>query len=81
MAQHFGERLQRLRAERGWTVYEAAKRAGMSSQLLYKLERAAALGRISGVTLRKLAQVYQVTVDYLLHDVADSDDEDDVQAA
>jgi transcriptional regulator with XRE-family HTH domain len=29
MPEHFGQRLQRLREERGWTVYAAAKRTGM----------------------------------------------------
>ena len=76
MAVHFGTRLQRLRQERGWTVYRAAKEAGLTSQALYKLERQATLGKVRGVTLKKLAQLYQVTMDYLVYDVAESDDDD-----
>ena len=56
------------------------KEAGLTSQALYKLERQATLGKVRGVTLKKLAQLYQVTMDYLVYDVAESDD-DDAQAA
>lgn len=76
MAQHFGQRLQSLRHAKVWTVYQAAKQAGIPSQILYRLEDTATLGKVQVVTLRKLAKAYQVTIDYLIHGVADSDDED-----
>jgi transcriptional regulator with XRE-family HTH domain len=79
MAQHFGQRLQRIREEQGLTVYEAAKRAGMKSQVLYRLEKFPTLGTVHAATLRKLARVYQTSVDYLLVDVAD--EEEDSHAA
>lgn len=74
MAQHFGQRLKRIREEQGMSVYEAAKRAGMKSQVLYRLERFATLGTVHAATLRKLARVYQTSIDYLLVDVSEDEE-------
>ena len=75
MAQHLGERLRQARMAKGVTVYEAAKRIGMPNQALYRLERVRTLGRVQVATLKKLAALYGVTIDYLVYDV-DSDDDD-----
>lgn len=75
MAQALGERLRQARQARHLTVYEAAKRVGMPNQALYRLEKAKALGHIQVGTLKKLAALYGVTIDYLVYDV-DYDEED-----
>jgi transcriptional regulator with XRE-family HTH domain len=80
MAVHFGERLQRLRDERGWTVSKAARRGGLSPQLLFKLEAARALGNIQVATVRKLATLYGLPLDYLVRDVLDEVPDDEEEA-
>ena len=71
MAETFGARLKRLRLECGWTLYEAAKRGGMTQWSLWRLEQKATLGSIQGATLRKLATLYGVTIDYLTREAED----------
>ena len=80
MAQHFGERLQQVRQAKGFTVYEAAKRAGIPNQVLYRLEHFATLGKVQVATLKKLARVYGVTIDYLVYDVAETDADEEEAA-
>ena len=70
MNESFGTRLHRLREERGWTVYEAAKRAGMVPWVLSRLEQRATLGDVQARSLKRLARIYEVTMDYLAREAA-----------
>ena len=81
MAQHFGERIKRMRQERGWTVYRAALLAGIPNQLWYRMEQYKSLRGTCVVTLRKIARIFEVSVDYLIYNVANSNDAADAHAA
>ena len=68
MEETLGARLKRLREERDWTVYEAAKRAGMAPWVLTRLEQRTTLGNVQVASLKRLAVLYNVTIDYLVRD-------------
>jgi transcriptional regulator with XRE-family HTH domain len=68
---HLGERIRQARQGCGLTVYAAAKQLGIPNQALYRLERVATLGRVQVATLRKVAQLYGVSVDALIAGVPD----------
>lgn len=59
-----GRRLASLRALRGWTQAEAAEKAGITQAYLSQLENDGAL-RPPLLTIAKLAEVYQTSLDYL----------------
>ena len=70
MDETLGARLKRLREERGWSVYQAAKRAEMAPWVLTKLEQRTTLGNVQVTSLKRLAALYNVTIDYLVRDFA-----------
>jgi transcriptional regulator with XRE-family HTH domain len=59
----FGERVRRLRGERGWTQEELAWEAGVSQAQISLLERGTSEPR--GSTLESLADVLDTTMDAL----------------
>lgn len=73
MADTVGARLRRLRTERGWTLYEAAKRAGMTQWSLFRLEQKTTLGNAQVTSLKRLARLYQVSIDYLAREAGDEE--------
>jgi transcriptional regulator with XRE-family HTH domain len=62
-----------LRAERGWSLYQAAKRAGMSPWALSLLEHRRTLGATRVLSLMRVAEIYGVTVDYLIRDLSEAE--------
>jgi transcriptional regulator with XRE-family HTH domain len=62
-----GHRLRLLRAERGLTLREAAKRAGVAKETISYIERGET--RPSDLTLAKLAKAYDVPLEELLEPV------------
>jgi transcriptional regulator with XRE-family HTH domain len=64
MREPLAMRLRVLRAERGWTVEEAADRAGLTRDSLSRLERG--LRHPRATTLARLARVYDVSTEDLL---------------
>jgi len=65
----FPRRLQQLRKERGWSQPELAKMIGTSGTIIGRYERGDMTPSIE--VARKLAEVFQVTLDYLVseHDL------------
>lgn len=61
-----GRRLASLRVLRGWTQEVAAEKASTSQANLSKLEQDIAVNPPIG-TVQRLATVYGVTIDYLVH--------------
>lgn len=59
-----GERVARLRRDRGWKQKDLAERIGCSLQQVSKLERGSWVPRVS--LLVRLAEAFNVTADYLL---------------
>jgi transcriptional regulator with XRE-family HTH domain len=59
------ERLRVARAYKGWSQTELAKRAGVHSVMISKLERGVTK-EIQGSTLRKLCEALHVSPQYLL---------------
>ena len=76
--EHFGDRLIRLRTQRGLSRYGVAKGTGLSHQLVAHLETMDRGGKVRGDTLRKLATFFGLTIEELLGPL---DEEDDAQAA
>jgi transcriptional regulator with XRE-family HTH domain len=64
MQEGIGRRLKVLRAERGLTVREAAKRAGVNKATISTIERGEHYPH--ALTLAKLARVYEVPLEDLL---------------
>lgn len=65
-------RIEELRAARGWTQAELARRAGVRPNTILDIER----GRTRGVdfeTLEKLARVFEVDPAYLVVRVAEGE--------
>lgn len=58
-----GDRLKKLRAERGWTQTELAERAGVSQQLITKIERGTVR---ESRKLPQLAAAFGLTVEQFL---------------
>lgn len=61
----FGERIEALREERGWSRREVARRSGLHEQHLLKIEQGLRK-RIESETIISLAQCFGVSTDYLL---------------
>lgn len=61
----FGEALRRLREQRGLTLEEAARRAGLRKDALFRYETGIATNPTAG-TLAKLAAAYNTTIEHLL---------------
>ena len=70
-----GMRLQQLREDRGWKMYEAAKRAEIAPWVVSRLERRVHLGNVQVRPLKRLADLYGVTVDSLIRDVPEEAEE------
>ena len=68
ICEKFGKRLQRLRTERGLTVYGAAKAGGIHHQVLDRLEKRSTLGAVQAWVLHRLAKLYNVRMEYLCHE-------------
>lgn len=78
MAETFGDRMKRLRTERGLSRYAVSKATGLSQPMLGKVERYPSGNHVHGLTLRRLAKLYGVSIEYLL---GPEDDDDDAHAA
>ena len=61
----FGRQLRSLRVARGWTVSEAAARAGLRQQTLSRLEARRTLGHVEAWVVVRLARVYAVSMESL----------------
>jgi transcriptional regulator with XRE-family HTH domain len=59
------ERIRIARVHRGWSQKELATRAGIHPVVLNRLEKGHKAG-VQAETIRRLAEVLQVTSDYLL---------------
>jgi transcriptional regulator with XRE-family HTH domain len=66
MAETFGDRMKRLRTERKLSRYAVAKLTGLSQPMLMKIERYPSGANVRGGTLRRLARLYGVSIEYLL---------------
>jgi len=62
----FAERLRALRKQRGWSRYALAKKLGVNQDTIKFWEEEVCEPRISKA--RELAQIFQVTLDFLLGD-------------
>lgn len=62
----FGERMRRLRAERGLSRYAVSKATGLSQPLLKKLDALPTGNKVTGHTLRQLARFFGLTMEELL---------------
>ena len=62
----FSEKIKKLRKEKNWTQDKLAEKLNTNGRLIGKYET----GRVepSASTLRKFAEVFEVSVDYLLFD-------------
>ncbi len=60
----FGKRVQELRKERGWSQPELGKKIGTSATIIGRYERGDMTPSIE--VARKLADVFNVTVDHLI---------------
>jgi transcriptional regulator with XRE-family HTH domain len=65
MPSRFGETLRRLREHRGLSLEQAARRAGLRKDVLFRYETGIAANPTAG-TLAKLATAYNTTVEHLL---------------
>lgn len=68
---NFGEKLQKLRKEKGWSQEELAQRIDVSRQALSKWELDAAVPDTKNVL--QLSKLFGVSTDYLLNDAYESD--------
>jgi len=71
MAESYGEILARLRAAKGWSMYELARRSGLRQQSLWNLETGTRQPRLS--TAVKVARAFEVS----LLDMVPADIEDE----
>ena len=67
----FGEKVQRLRKQQGWSQEELAERIPISRQAVSKWESGAAVPDVENVVA--LGKLFGVSTDYLLHDDYDAD--------
>src|SRR5690349_16300457 len=65
-----GRRLASLRALRGWTQTEAAQQAGISQGYLSALENDDGTERTPLSTIQRLADLYEVSLDYLVRGIS-----------
>jgi transcriptional regulator with XRE-family HTH domain len=59
------EKIKRLREARGWTIRELGRRANVRHGTLYRLESGESY-TVGSDTLKRLAETFGVTSDYLL---------------
>lgn len=69
----FGEKLQKLRKEKGWTQEQLAAQISISRQALSKWELGTAIPDTENVV--QLSKLFQVSTDYLLNDEYESDND------
>ena len=69
----FGEKLQKLRKERGWTQEQLAAQISISRQALSKWELGTAVPDTENVV--QISKLFQVSTDYLLYDEYESDED------
>ena len=62
---HIGERIQRLREERGWTQQELAAKTRIKQPVISRLESRTQQS-VSSEALKRLARTLGVTADYLI---------------
>jgi XRE family transcriptional regulator of biofilm formation len=62
---HIGERIQRLREDRGWTQTELAAKAQIKQPVISRLE-SQVQDSVSSEALKRLARVLGVSADYLI---------------
>lgn len=80
-----GERLQRLRTERGWSLTELAEESGVSRAMINRVERgvssptATILGRLSGAFGLTISQLLDESLDHEVPRATDPDDARGVQ--
>lgn len=67
-----GEKLYRLRKEKGWTQERLAEQIGVSRQALSKWESGSAVP--DAVNILRLSKLFAVSADYLLDDAFESSD-------
>lgn len=67
----FGEKLQKLRKERGWTQEQLAEQITVSRQALSKWESGTAIPDTENIL--QISRLFGVSTDYLLHDEYESD--------
>jgi transcriptional regulator with XRE-family HTH domain len=83
--QRLGERLQRLRTERKWSLTELAEESGVSRAMINRVERgvssptATILGRLSGAFGLTVSQLLDEALDHEVPRGADPDDARGVQ--
>ncbi len=65
MAAALSKRLRELREQRGWSISTLASLSGVSVSQLYRLEKGER-PRVAAVTLARIAQALETSVDYLL---------------
>jgi transcriptional regulator with XRE-family HTH domain len=70
-----GERVKRLRLERGWTQMELAERAHVSQAIISRLE-GKVRHNVNADVLKALAKTLGCTTDYLVGMHEDEDDEE-----
>ena len=71
---HIGERIQRLREERGWTQTELAAKAQIKQPVISRLE-SQVQDSVSSEALKRLARVLGVSADYLIGMYEEDDSE------
>jgi transcriptional regulator with XRE-family HTH domain len=69
----FGERLRRLRAERGVSRYAVSKATGLSQPLLSRLDALQTGRHVQGHTLQQLARFFGLTMEELLGEEEEED--------
>lgn len=69
----FGEKLQKLRKEKGWTQEQLAAQINISRQALSKWESDTAIPDTENVV--QISKLFRVSTDYLLYDEYESDDD------
>ena len=69
----FGEKLQTLRKEKGWTQEQLAAQINISRQALSKWELGTAVPDTENVV--QISKLFQVSTDYLLNDEYESDED------
>lgn len=69
----FGEKLQKLRKEKGWTQEQLAAQINISRQALSKWELGTAIPDTENIV--QISKLFQVSTDYLLNDEYESDED------
>ena len=69
----FGEKLQKLRKEKGWTQEQLAAQISISRQALSKWELGTAIPDTENIV--QISKLFQVSTDYLLNDDYESDED------